>query len=456
MEKTWANSLDLHLDVSGTRVRAKLESALREAVRSGRLAPGTRLPSSRALAADLGVARNTVAEVFTQLTAEGWLTARTGSGTTVAQRRGTRPARQPPPGTAPAVPRYDLRPGEPNVAAFPRRPWLAAMRKALETAPDSALSYPDPRGLPVLRAALAGYLARARGVIIEPDGANLLVCSGFVQGLELVCRVLRETGVRTLAIEQYGHQIHRQAVARQGLRLRDLPLDDDGAVIAGAGGAGAALLTPAHQFPLGMTLAPHRRREAAGWNGLVIEDDYDGEFRFDRQPAGAVQALAPDSVIYCGTASKSMAPGMRIAWLVMPPRLLEPVTDLLSHGPSTLDQLALAEFITSGEYDRQIRRARTAYRRRRDRLVAAIAPLGLRVSGIAAGLHVVIDLPSAEAEELAIHHARSHGLALESLGEYASGDRCDGKAGLVVAYARPPEHAYTTALARLCAVLSRL
>jgi GntR family transcriptional regulator/MocR family aminotransferase len=353
MAKTWANSLDLHLDISGTRVRAKLETALREAVRSSRLAPGTRLPSSRALAADLGVARNTVAEVYAQLAAEGWLTARTGSGTTVAQRRDPRPAHNPPSQASPTTLRYDLRAGEPDVSAFPRGPWLAAMRKALVTAPDAALGYPDLCGLPLLRAALADYLARTRGVVVSPDGANIVICSGFAHGLDLICRALRQTGVTTLAIEQYGHHAYRETATRQGLRLRNLPLDDDGAVIAQARNAGAALLTPAHQFPLGMTLAPHRRRDAAGWHGIVIEDDYDGEFRFDRQPAGAVQALAPDSVIYCGTASKSMAPGMRMAWLVLPPRLLAEVTGQLSGGPSVPDQLALAEFITSGAYDRR-------------------------------------------------------------------------------------------------------
>lgn len=455
MEETWAIStesgLDLHLDISGTRVRAKLESALREAVGSGRLAPGTRLPSSRVLAADLGVARNTVAEVYAQLTAEGWLSARTGSGTKVAQRRDSRPARRRPSEAAVTAARYDLRPGEPDVSAFPRGPWLAAMRKAVTAAPDTVFGYPDPRGLPVLRTALADYLARTRGVVTEPDGSAIVICSGFARGLEIVSRALRDTGVRTLAVEQYGHRMYRDIASRQGLRLRPLPLDDDGAVISQAGNAGAALLTPAHQFPVGMTLAPQRRREAAGWNGTVIEDDYDGEFRFDRQPVGAVQALAPDSVVYCGTASKAMAPGMRLAWLVVPPRLLTAVTGHLVTGPSVPDQLALAEFITSGAYDRQIRRARIAYRRRRDRLTAALAPLGLRVSGIAAGLHAVIDLPSVEAEDRIIHHGASHGLALDSLGGYAVSDRRDGRAGLVVGYARPPAHAYTTALARLCA-----
>jgi GntR family transcriptional regulator/MocR family aminotransferase len=450
MAKTWANGLDLHLDVSGTRVRAKLETSLRTAVRSGRLHPGMRLPSSRTLAADLGVARNTVAEVYSQLVAEGWLTARTGSGTTVAPR-------SPVPGpdaTAARVvtpPRYDLRPGEPDLSAFPRREWLAAGRKALSVAPDNVLSYADPRGLPVLRAALADYLARARGV--AADAGSIVICSGFAHGLAVLCRALRVGGARSMAVEEYGHQLHRDIVAAQGLDLRLLPLDGRGAV-AGAGSADAVLLTPAHQFPLGMTLDPRRRRAFAQWGGIVIEDDYDGEFRYDRQPVGAIQALAPDNVVYAGTASKSMAPGVRVGWLVVPPRLLDAVVSALDGGPSTLDQLTLAEFISSGGYDRQIRRARLAYRRRRDRLVLALDELGLRVTGIAAGLHAVLDLPSTDFEVRVTARGADHGLALEGLRHYTAAGASGGQAGLVIGYGRPPEHAYTTALARLCAVLA--
>jgi GntR family transcriptional regulator / MocR family aminotransferase len=219
------------------------------------------------------------------------------------------------------------------------------------------------------------------------------------------------------------------------------------------------LLTPAHQFPLGVTLHPRRRREVADWGGVVIEDDYDGEFRYDRQPVGALQTLAPDHVIYAGTASKSLAPSLRLGWLVVPPRLLDPVTAELAAGPSALDQLTLAEFITSGGYDRQIRRARLAYRRRRDRLAAALHRRGLRVTGIAAGLHAVLELSGTSLERAALARASQHGLAIEGLGSYAAGragpdnDDHQARAGLVIGYGRPPEHAYTTALARLSAIL---
>ena len=257
-------------------------------------------------------------------------------------------------------------------------------------------------------------------------------------------------------MEAYGHQAHRDIASGQGLRLRPLPVDGMGAVIGRAAGADAVLLTPAHQFPLGVTLDPRRRREAADWGGVVIEDDYDGEFRYDRQPVGALQTLAPDHVIYAGTASKSLAPSLRLGWLVVPPRLLDAVTAELAAWPSALDQLTLAEFITSGGYDRQIRRARLVYRSRRDRLAAALHRRGLRVTGIAAGMHAVVELSGTSLEQAALSRASQHDLAIEGLGSYRAGPDDDGhiaRAGLVIGYGRPPEHAYTTALARLCAVL---
>jgi GntR family transcriptional regulator / MocR family aminotransferase len=477
MSETWANvsdeapaaqqprdarravigGLDLHLDLPGHRVRLGLEAALRNAVRDGRLAPATRLPSSRALAADLGVARNTVAEVYSQLVAEGWLTARTGSGTSVAERRADAhpgPDHVSRPETA--VLRYDLRAGVPDLSAFPRQAWLVTARRALAAAPDQLLDYPDPRGILPLREVLAGYLARARGVVAEPG--HIVICAGFAHGLAVICRALHSGGARTLAVEAYGHQAHRDIAQAQGLRLRPLPVDGSGADLGGAGRADAVLLTPAHQFPLGVTLHPGRRRQAARWGGVVIEDDYDGEFRYDRQPVGALQALAPDRVVYAGTASKSLAPSLRLGWLVVPPRLLDAVTAQLAAGPSALDQLTLAEFIASGGYDRQVRRARLAYRRRRDRLVAALGRQGRHVTGIAAGLHAVLELPGTDSERLVIDRAAGHGLALGGLESYrakGADPAGDDRAGLVIGYGRPPEHAYTTALARLCAIVSQ-
>jgi GntR family transcriptional regulator/MocR family aminotransferase len=460
MKKIWANhGVDLHLDLPGTRVRAGLEAALRDAIRAGRLAAGTRLPPSRALAADLGVARNTVAEVYGQLVAEGFLEARTGSGTWVTSLPAPVPALQIEP-SSPRQPRYDLRPGAGDLAAFPRSRWLAAARRAWSAAPSQLMGYPDPRGLPQLRAAVAGYLARARGVAATPD--RVLICCGFSHGLALLCAVLHGRGARTLAVEGFGHQAHRQIAEAHGLRTIPVPVDEHGLLPDGAAGAGAALVTPAHQFPLGMTLTPRRRRAIADWalasDAIVVEDDYDGEFRYDRQPVGAMQALAPDRVVYAGTASKSLAPGLRIGWLVLPPQLVEPAVAAKTASGAAADvlaELALAEFIGSGDYDRRVRQARLGYRRRRDRLASALrreAPR-VRLRGIAAGLHAVAELPPGVGETETVRSAARRGLAIEGLSSYAAPGMGHPPA-LVVGYGRPPDHAFSTALARLCAVLA--
>ncbi len=462
MPDTWATSgIDLHLELTGRRVRSGLEAALRDAVRTGRLRPATQLPSSRALASDLGIARNTVAEAYGQLVAEGWLTARRGSGTQVADRAAEAGAPAARPAAQPDRLRYDLRSGSPDLSAFPRQEWLAAARRSLAAAPSEALGYGDPRGRPELRRALAGYLSRARGVRAGPD--RIVICSGFTHGLGLLCQALRARGAAVLATEAYGLHVHREVAAARGLRLTPLPVDADGAAVSELGGADAVLLTPAHQFPLGVALAARRRTMVAEWarrtGGLVIEDDYDGEFRYDRQPIGAVQALAPEHVVYAGTASKSLAPGLRLGWLVLPAHLVDEVAAVmtLTDGhPAALDQLTLAEFVEAGRYDRQLRRSRLAYRRRRDRLVAALrrhAP-DVQVTGIAAGLHALLTLPAGQREEEVVSRAARRSLALEGLRPYSAPRRHTRGPSLVVGYGTPPEHAFTGAVARLCAVLT--
>jgi GntR family transcriptional regulator/MocR family aminotransferase len=465
MQKTWATSagLDLHIEVSGSRVRDGLESALRAAVRTGRLPAGTALPSSRTLAKDLGIARNTVVDAYGQLVAEGWLAARHGSGTWVAERT-------PPPPEAPAaLPssggrtiRHDLRPGVPDVSAFPRTAWLTAARRALADAPAAVLGYADPRGLPVLRAALTDYLGRARGVAVTPE--RVVVCSGYAEALTLLSQVLAGRGDTRLAVESFGIRMHQQIAASTGLGLRALEIDRHGAVTSALADEAAVLLTPAHQFPLGVALHPRRRREvldwAAGTGGLVIEDDYDGEFRYDRQAVGALQSLAPERVAYAGTASKSLAPGLRLGWLVLPAWLVDDVVAAKSAAmrlSSSLDQLTLAEFIASGGYDRQVRRARLGYRQRRDRLVSELnrrAPRA-QVTGIAAGLHALVTLPAGATEPDVVAGAARRGLAVQGLADFSLGAQ-EHEPALVVGYANPPGHAFTTALARLCAVLQEV
>ncbi|MEV8064559.1 PLP-dependent aminotransferase family protein [Streptomyces sp. NPDC085995] len=467
MVETWATlGVDLHLEPTGPGVRRGLTDALREAVRTGRLAPGTRLPSSRALALDLGVARNTVADAYADLVAEGWLTARQGSGTRVATTAPAAPfAQAPPAGPAhPARtqprPRHDLRPGTPDLGSFPRAAWLRAARRAVTTAPNQALGYGDPRGLPELRAALAGYLARARGVRTDPD--HVLICAGFAHGLRILAEVLRRRGATTVAVDSYGLDVHWNLLARAGLRTRPLPFDTQGTVTAGLGDAGAVLLTPSHQFPLGVPLGPDRRATVIDWarrtGGLVLEDDYDGEFRYDRQPVGALQGLAPDQVVYLGTASKSLAPGLRLAWLALPPSLAREAAEAkgATETCGVLDQLTLAEFLTTGAYDRHVRASRLRYRRRRDALVAALAAHAphLRATGIAAGLHAVLPLPPG-AEPTVVQAAAWQGLALYGLArfrhELAAVTAPDD--ALVVGYGTPPDHGWPAALDALCRVL---
>ncbi|MFF3017175.1 PLP-dependent aminotransferase family protein [Streptomyces sp. NPDC057939] len=466
MTGSWATfGADLHLDLAAGRgLRASLTEALREAARSGRLAPGTRLPSSRSFAADLGIARNTVAEAYAELVAEGWLTARQGSGTRVAERARPRRAAATARARYPARggPAYSLLPGSPDLGGFPRTAWSAAARRALTDAPNEAFGYAvDPRGRVELREALAGYLARARGVYADPD--RIVLCAGFAHGLTLMGRVLRGRRVREVAVEGYGLDIHRDLLTRGGLTTRPLWLDGDGARttdLARLGPrTGAVLLTPAHQFPTGAALTPGRRAAAVDWartsGALILEDDYDGEFRYDRQPVGALQGLDPDRVVYLGTASKSLTPALRMGWMVVPPGLLDEV--LAAKGPadwtsSALDQLTLARFITSGAYDRHVRGMRLRYRRRRDELVAALAGK-VPVSGIAAGLHAVLDLP-AGAERSLVQAAAWQDLALEGLARYRHPDSdLPVRDALVVGYGTPSDSAWAPALAALLAAL---
>jgi GntR family transcriptional regulator / MocR family aminotransferase len=481
MGDSWATraaaGVDLHLEPAGPGVRRGLTDALREAVRTGRLGPGTRLPSSRSLAADLGVARNTVAEAYADLVAEGWLTARQGSGTRVAAVPSAavpsatpaglpeRPRRIPPqPGAGPRHPGrlpYNLVPCTPDLASFPRAQWLKAARRALTTAPNDALDYGDPRGRPELRDALAGHLARVRGVRTDPG--RILVTAGSSQALRILGTVLRARGVRTIAVESYGLDAHWDLLTAAGLRMTPLPFDGLGTDTRGLADtdAGAVLLTPAHQFPMGVPLHPDRRAAVVDWarrtGGVIIEDDYDGEFRYDRQPVGALQGLAPDQVVHLGTASKSLAPGLRLAWAMLPPGLAEEATAQKGRADScgVFDQLTLAEFLTSGTYDRHIRAARLRYRRRRDALVATLArhTPAVRATGVAAGLHVVLRLPPGT-EASVVRAAVRQGLALHGLSRYrhplAAPDRLDA---LVVGYGTPPDHLWTAALEALCRAL---
>jgi GntR family transcriptional regulator/MocR family aminotransferase len=393
-----------------------------------------------------------VAEAYTQLIAEGWLDARVGAGTWVAERPGRTP--EPPAVVRVPEPALDLRGGIPDPSAFPRAEWAAAVRRALAEAPSDAFGYPDPRGVPRLRQALAAYLARVRGVRTRTD--DVLVGSGFGDLLARLCRALREQGVRRVAVEEFGHPRHRELIREQGLETVTLPVDADGADVdlLESSGARAVLLTPAHQFPTGVALSPERRLVLVRWarnnDGFVLEDDYDGEFRYDRRAVGALQALAPEHVVYLGTASKSLAPAVGLAWAVVPGRLIPAAVrpaELLGGGRDALGQLTLAAFLTSHRYDRNVRRLRDRYRsRRRDVIDEVTARLpGCRVSGLAAGLHCLLWLPEGVQEEDVCAEAAGRGLAVEGLSAFREGVG-DDRAALVIGYGAPKPHLFRTAL----------
>ncbi|GAA3681443.1 PLP-dependent aminotransferase family protein [Nonomuraea antimicrobica] len=456
-----AAGADLHLELSGEgSLRSQLMHALREAIRSGRLAPGTRLPPYRTLAHDLGIARNTAADAYAELVEEGWLSARQGSGTRVARRATPLPpdrSRRPQRPVRRRV-QHDLMPSSPDAATFPRAAWLTSARRAVAAAPNDAFGVGDPRGRAELRETLAEYLARARGVRAEPD--RIVICSGFAHGLTLLGDVLDGP----VAVESYGLEFHRGLLEEAGLRTVPLTVDSRGARIDELPGTGAeaVLLTPAHQFPTGGPLYPERRAAVIDWarsrGGLLVEDDYDGEFRYDRQPVGAVQGLDPDRVVYLGSTSKSLSPALRLGWMVLPGRLVDDI--VAAKGPrelwsGVLDQLSLADFIARGAYDRHLRRMRQHYRRRRDLLVGTLAQRAphIEVSGIAAGLHAVLELPE-HTEDATLRAARRQGLALDGLRPYRHPDSTmPPRDGLVIGYGTPPDHAFAAALDALCLAL---
>jgi GntR family transcriptional regulator/MocR family aminotransferase len=460
---------DLHLSITRPGVRRSLERALRAAVQDGRLVPGARLPSSRTLANDLDIARNTVTDVYEQLTAEGWLTSRRGSGTSVSTHQSTVDDGSDQP-TTPAVarartPRYDFTPGAPNVVAFPRHAWLKASGIALTDAAHDAFGYGDVRGRPELRDALADYLGRVRAV--RATGERIVITSGTVNGFSMLCAALKARGASTIALEAVGWPRMVRVARDQGLRPVTIDVDGHGACVdeLHATRADAVLLTAAHQYPTGFALSALRRRTVIDWargtGALIIEDDYDGEFRYDRQPIGSLQDLAPDCVAYLGTTSKTLAPGIRLGWAVLPGdevARVSAVKESTVYRTGALDQLALAQFIRSGAYDRHIRRSRLAYRRRRDRLVArcAVEAPGVAITGLAAGLHAVLALPKGTGragEEAIVRAADERGLGLQGLSALRLDGR-DAEPGLVVGFGACPDHAFEPALDVLMDVLA--
>jgi GntR family transcriptional regulator/MocR family aminotransferase len=407
-------------------LRAQLEGQLRDAIRTSRLAAGERLPSSRGLSLALGLSRGLVQECYAQLQAEGYLTSRPGSATRVAETAVVHADDAPPkPPPVPRQPRVaDFRAGVPDLGMAPREDWAWAIREVCRTAPNTAFDYGTPEGEPRLREVLGAYLRRVRAT----TGDHLLICTGMAQALGLTLRALTPD-ITTLAFEDPGGATTttRQATAA-GMAAVPVPVDEDGLDVDALerSPARAVLVTPAHQWPTGVVLAGHRRQELIAWarrrDGYVIEDDYDAEFRYDRDPVGSLQGLAPDRVISLGTVSKSLAPTLRIGWILAPERLFpalvraKQVADRASPG---LDQLALATLIETGRYDRHLRRMRTEYATRRETLLTALAEHApdVRVTGLAAGFHAVLHLPPGADENDVIAEARRRGVGLYGMAE---------------------------------------
>jgi GntR family transcriptional regulator/MocR family aminotransferase len=442
----------------GGRRRA-IEAALRSAIRAGRLPAGTAMPSSRVLAGDLGVARGTVVDAYDQLAIEGYLDTRPRGGTVVAALPQAPEAPVVPPPASP--PPFDLRAGVPDLSAFPAGAWLAATRSVLRSGPPDALDYAPPRGRIELRAALADYLGRARGVVAAP--AQVVVGNGVDHLLDVLTRALVATGRGVVALEDPCLPVHRAIVGRAGAAVVPAPVDLSGVDVDALApqGAGAAVVTPARQCPLGMALAPHRRSALVAWaraaDALIVEDDVDGELRYDRQPIGALQGLDPERVVYVGTLSTSLAPGLRLAWAVVPASLAPAVDEVLGtrSSVSSLDQLALAALLTSQTFDRHVRRMRAEYRRRRDRFVAVLAGRAPRVwvECVAGGLHALVRWPTGAAREAdVVAAAASRGVGVTALAPHWHGQpRLEG---LVAGFGRPPAHDLERRYGELAGVLA--
>ncbi len=439
----------------GETLRAALERTLREAIRTGALRESVRLPSSRALAQALGVSRGVVSDAYGQLEAQGFLVTRSRTAPVVAGVPRTEVVRREP--EAPArAPRYDLTPTTPDVTLFPLARWLAAAQHVARRASTTTLDYREPRGERVLREALADHLGRTRGVIAEPE--QIVVVQGTAQGICSLLHVLSARGASRVAVEDPSHTTQHERIRAFGFELVPRPVDHHGMVVAGLE-ADAVLVTPAHQFPTGSVLSGERRRELLAWShaggGLIVEDDYDAEFRYDREPVRALQGVAPEQVIQLGTVSKTLAPALRLGWLVAPPGLADDAARtkrLLDDFSPALDQLTLAELLTRGHYDRHVRRARAVYRARRDRLLAALAKHlpELTVEGVAAGVHLLLRLPPGVDDRTVADAARNASIAVPPLSAFRIRPSDDG--GLVIGYGRLHEStvaAATRSLAKL-------
>lgn len=438
----------------------QVEAGVRAAIRSGGLQPGAALPATRALASDLGVSRGVAVAAYAQLAAEGYIALRRGAAPTVLSLAGVAEPAPVEVDVPVASARFNLRPDLPDLALFPRGDWAAAERSSLQRAANTDLAYGEPFGAAELRHILAPFLARTRGVVATPE--RTVVHAGSTHALLVVAEALRLEGARRIGVEDPGHRWRTRALEASGLEVMPIPVDGDGLRVDALDGVDAVVVSPDHHFPSGTALAPARRRELVEWavqrDTTILEHDYDGHFRYDRPAAGTLQALAPEHVAYIGSVSALLAPTLRLGWSVLPARLVDPVV-LRSFATVVaqprLPQLALAELIRRGSLDRQLRKVRTAYRRRRELLVAASSTLfdGARVSGAPVGLFVSLPLPEGAGEAEVLAAARCRGLALDGVGEHCIRPQ---PPGLVLGFAAASEPTLQRALEELSAVLAEV
>jgi GntR family transcriptional regulator/MocR family aminotransferase len=445
----------------------QIEASIRERIRSGALPAGIALPPTRALAVGLGVTRGVVVEAYAQLVAEGYLTSRSGGYTQVALTAGP-PATVPRPGRAtpsrPPAPAIDFGYGRSNLAAFPRAAWLRSIRRVLTETPDERLGYLDGRGAMELRSALAAYLNRVRGTYANPEAT--IITNGYAQAVSLLIGVLAARGATTVAVEDPSASDDARPIAHAlGMNVVGVPVGDDGVRVDAVAelNADILILTPSHQWPTGGVLSPRARAAVLAWSqrtgALVLEDDYDAEYRYDRAPVGAIQGLDPDRVAYAGTASKTLAPGFRLGWIILPPELVEPFAEaklLADRGSPILDQLTFADFLSRGEFDRHLRRMRPVYRSRRDALLAALAEHlpELEPAGIAAGLHLVAWLPQDLNEETVAAAAAREGVAVAAVSPYRLSPAPRG--GLIFGYSNLNERLIADGIRRLARAISNV
>ena len=430
---------------------AQIEGQFRHAIRDGALRDGAQVPSTRDLARQLGVSRRVVVDAYAQLAAEGYLNLRQGARPRVSEHGVAGPAASEERAPEAVPPRFDFRPAAPDLSAFPRASWLRSLRAALASMTDSELGYGDPRGAAALRRELADYLGRVRGVVADPG--RIVITHGYSQGLALACGALAAAGARRIAMEDPSNVDDQWIVARAGLELVLVAVDEDGLRVDELERAApdAVVVTPAHQQPTGAVLASERRAALLAWlrerRAYAVEDDYDAEYRYDRAAVGSLQGLAPDRIIYAGSASKTLAPALRLGWLVLPPALLGAITHeklVADRGAARIEEFAFADFMARGELDRHLRRMRVRYRKQRDALVRALAQElpEARVTGIAAGLHVTVELPGAYDEAAIRREAVRRGIRLATMLDYRA-EGAGGPTTLMLGYGHMPEPAMT-------------